>query len=155
MDNIYTQMYIQFIFAVNTRENLIAKEHREELHKYFTGILKNYDQKMLAVFAMPDHVHLLAGYRPTITISDLAKNLKTGTSKFINEHDWTPRHFNWQTGYSAFSYSRKDIDRVIKYILNQEEHHKTESFKSEYRRLLNEFEIQYDEKYLFKDVLTE
>jgi putative transposase len=153
MANTYTQIYIQIVFAVKRRENLIQPEHREELHKYMIGICKNHDQKMLAVFAMPDHVHLFAGFRPVISISDLVKHIKAGSSKFINEQDWMRQHFNWQDGFGAFSYSHSQIDTVVKYVLNQEAHHKRQTFRQEYIQLLEEFGIKYDERYLFDDVL--
>ena len=149
MANTYTQIYIQIVFSVKGRHNLIAKQHREELHKYITGIVTNREQKLLAIFAMPDHIHLLAGIKPNIAVSDLVRDIKAGSSKFITENRWVNGKFNWQEGYGAFSYSRSQIDRVIKYILNQEDHHKKKTFKEEYIDLLEKFEIEYDKKYLF------
>ena len=149
MANTYTQIYIQVVFTVKGRKNLIMKEHQEELHKYITGIVTNRDQKLLAIFAMPDHIHLLVGLKPKITISDLVRDIKAGSSKFINDNNWLRDTFNWQEGYGAFSYSRSQIDNVINYILKQEEHHKTKTFKEEYVDFLNKFEIKYNEKYLF------
>jgi putative transposase len=154
MGNTYTQIYIQIVFAVKYRESLIAPAHRERIHQDLTGICKNHDQKMLAVFAMPDHVHLLAGFRPAISISDFVKHLKAGSSKFINENCWSRHKFNWQDGFGAFSYSRSQIDTVIRYILNQEAHHKQQTFRQEYIQTLEEFGVDYDERYLFDDVLT-
>jgi REP-associated tyrosine transposase len=150
MANTYSQIYIQIVFAVQGRQNLIKKKHREELHKYISGIVKNRNQKMLSIFAMPDHIHLLVGLKPNISISDLVRDIKAGSSKFINESSWIRGRFNWQKGYGAFSYSKSDIDRVINYILNQEQHHKKENFKEEYIRFLKKFEIEYNEKYLFE-----
>jgi REP element-mobilizing transposase RayT len=150
MPNTYTQIYIQIVFAVKGRQNLIAKENREELHKYITGIVQNRDQKMLSIFAMLDHIHLLVGIKPSIAISDLVRDIKAGSSKFINDSNWLNEKFNWQEGFGAFSYSKSQIDNVIKYILNQEEHHKKQSFKEEYIEFLQKFDIEYDEKYLFE-----
>ena len=150
MPNTYSQIYIQIVFTVKGRENLIKKTNREELHKLITGIIKNRDQKLLSIFAMPDHVHLLVGMKPNISISDLVRDIKAGSSKFINDSKWVNGKFNWQEGFGAFSYSKSQIDNVIKYILNQEEHHKKETFKEEYFGFLNKFEIDYDEKYLFE-----
>jgi REP element-mobilizing transposase RayT len=150
MANTYTQIFIQIVFAVKGRQNLIAKENREELHKFITGIVTNRGQKLFAVFAMPDHVHILVSIGPTILISDLVRDIKAGSSKFINDKKWISGKFNWQEGYGAFSYSKSGVDSVVKYILNQEEHHKKKKFKEEYVDLLYKFEIEYDQKYLFE-----
>lgn len=150
MANTYSQIYIQIVFAVKGRQNLITKENREELHKFITGIVSNREQKLLAIFAMPDHVHILIGMKPNISISDLVRDIKAGSSKFINESKWINGKFNWQEGYGAFSYSKSHLDNVIKYILKQEEHHKKQTFKEEYYSFLEKFEIEYDEKYLFE-----
>jgi REP element-mobilizing transposase RayT len=149
MANTYTQIYIQIVFAVKGRQNLIAKENREDLHKYITGIVQNKDQKMLAVFAMPDHTHLLIGLKPNIAISDLVRDIKAGSSKFITESRWIKGKFQWQVGFGAFSYSKSQIQNVVKYVLNQEEHHKKYTFKEEYLDFLRKFQIEFDEKYLF------
>jgi REP element-mobilizing transposase RayT len=138
------------VFAVKGRENLISKVHREELHKYITGIVQNRGQKMLSIFCMPDHVHLLVGIKPSIAISDLVRDIKAGSSNFINQQHWVKGKFNWQEGFGAFSYSKSQIDTVIKYILSQEEHHKKTTFREEYFDFLKKFEIDYDEKYLFE-----
>ena len=150
MANTYTQIYIQIVFAVKGRQNLISKVNREELHKFITGVISNRDQKLFAVFAMPDHVHILVSISPNILIADLVRDIKAVSSKFINENRWGKGKFNWQEGYGAFSYSKSNVDSVIKYILNQEEHHKKKTFKEEYLGFLRKFEIEYDEKYLFE-----
>lgn len=129
---------------------MIPKEHRQELHKLITGIVTNRGQKLLAIFAMPDHLHLLVSIRPNILISDLIRDIKAGSSKFINDKKWIICKFNWQKGYGAFSYSKSHVDNVIKYILNQEEHHKKKTFKEEYLDFLRKFDIEYDEKYVFE-----
>ena len=149
MANTYTQIYIQIVFAVSRRQNLISKENREELHKFISGIVTNRGQKLFAVFAMPDHVHLLVSMGPAISISDLVRDIKAGSSKFINDKKWMNGKFNWQEGYGAFSYSKSSVDTVVKYILNQEEHHKNKSFREEYLDFMQKFEIEYDSKYLF------
>ena len=150
MPNTYSQIYIQIVFVVKRRQNLISKQHREELHKFITGIVTNRGQKMLAVFAMPDHVHLLVGLQPNVSVSDLARDIKAGSSKFINDSKWLNVKFNWQEGFGAFSYAKSQIDNVIKYILNQEEHHRKQTFKKEYLAYLQKLEIDYDERYLFE-----
>lgn len=150
MANTYTQIYIQIVFAVKGLQNLIPKEHREELHKIITGIISNRNQKLFAIFAMPDHVHFLVSINPNILISDLVRDIKAGSSKLINDKNWMMGKFNWQEGYGAFSYSKSNIDQVVKYILNQELHHQKKSFKEEYLDFLRKFEIDYDEKYVFE-----
>jgi REP element-mobilizing transposase RayT len=150
MPNTYTQIYIQIVFAVKGRQNIIPNQHREELHKFMTGILQKRGQKMLSIFCMPDHAHLLIGLNPANSISDLVRDIKAGSSKFINDNNWVNGKFNWQEGYGAFSYSRSQIHQVIQYILNQENHHKKKTFKEEYFEFLEKFEIEFDEKYLFE-----
>lgn len=150
MPNTYTQIYIQIVFAVKGRQNLIAKKNREELHKYITGIIQNRDHKLLSIFCMPDHTHLLIGLKPSQSISDLVRDVKAGSSGFINEKRWVMGKFSWQEGYGAFSYSKSQLNDVIKYIQNQEEHHHKKTFKEEYFEFLNKFEIEYNEAYLFE-----
>ncbi len=149
MANTYSQVYIQIVFAVAGRQNLIPAANREELHKYISGIVDRRGQKMLSIFCMPDHTHILVGMRPSFSISDLTRDIKAGSSNFINDKRWVRGHFNWQEGFGAFSYSRSQIDSVSKYILNQEEHHKRRSFKREYIGFLKKFEVEYDDAYLF------
>jgi putative transposase len=151
MANTYIQIYIQIIFAVQGRQNLVAPSKREILQRYIAGIIKNNNQKLLAIYANPDHVHLLVGINSlNFKISDFVREIKANSSRFINEEKWLNGKFNWQEGYGAFSYSKSQIDKVVNYILNQEEHHKKRSFKEEYLELLNKFEIQYEEKYMFE-----
>ncbi|WP_124640527.1 MULTISPECIES: IS200/IS605 family transposase [Amniculibacterium] len=150
MANTYTKIYIQIVFAVKGRQNLISKENREELHKFISGIISNRNQKLYAIFAMPDHVHLLISMSPSISISDLVRDIKAGSSKFINDKKWINGKFNWQEGYGAFSYSKSSLDSVVKYILNQEEHHKKKTFREEYLDFMEKFEIEYESKYLFE-----
>lgn len=150
MANTYSQIYIQIVFAVKGRESLISKNDREELHKYITGIVQNRGQKTLSIFCMPDHVHLLVSIKPSVVISDLVRDIKSGSSNFINEQKWVKGKFNWQEGFGAFSYSKSQIENVVNYILNQEEHHRKTTFRQEYLDFLEKFEIDYDEKYLFE-----
>ena len=150
MANTYTQLYIHIVFTVWGRLNLIPKKHKEELHKYITGIIQKRKHKLLAINSMPDHVHIFIGYQPSQSLPDLVRDIKANSSKFINEKKWIPGKFAWQSGYGAFSYSKSHIKNVISYINNQELHHNKSSFKEEYLRLLNKFEVEYDEKYLFE-----
>jgi putative transposase len=150
MANTYTQIYIQVVFAVEGRQNLIKPIHKEELYKYITGIIRNRSQKLIAINGMADHLHVLIGMNPDIALSNLVRDIKTHSSKFINEKHWVMGRFNWQAGFGAFSYSRSHLDDVVRYIQNQEEHHSKSSFKSEYLGLLRKFDIAYDDKYIFK-----
>ncbi len=149
MANTFSQIYLQFVFAVKHRQCLIAREHKEELHKYITGLVQNRKAKMLAVHCMPDHVHIFVGFKPTVLISDFVKEIKVESNEFINNKNWVKRKFSWQEGYGVFSYSHSHIDAVVKYILNQEKHHQRKTFKQEYHQLLEKFEIPFEEKYLF------
>ena len=150
MPNTFSQIYLQFLFAVKHRQFLIPKEHKEELHKYFTGLVKNRNVKMLAVHCMPDHTHLFVGFKPNILISDFMKEIKVESNEFIKGKKWVREKFNWQEGFGVFSYSHSHIDSVIKYILNQEQHHQKRSFRREYLQLLGKFNIPFEEQYLFE-----
>lgn len=150
MANTFSQIYLQFVFSVKHREALIPKEHKEELHKYITGLVQNRKAKMLAVHCMPDHTHLFVGYKPTVLISDFIKEIKVESNEFINGKNWVKEKFNWQEGYGVFSYSHSHIDRVFNYIKNQETHHQKRTFRQEYLALLQKFEIPFEDKYLFE-----
>ncbi len=149
MANTFSQIYLQFVFAVKNRQALIEKKHKEELHKYITGLVQNRKAKMLAVNCMPDHIHLFVGYKPNVLISDFIKEIKVESNEFINDKKWIRGKFSWQEGYGVFSYSHSHIDNVINYIKNQEVHHQKRTFKQEYHELLNKFKIPFEEKYLF------
>lgn len=150
MANTFSQIYLQFVFAVKGRRSMIVKENKEELHKYMTGLVQKREAKMLSVHCMPDHCHLFVGFKPVISISDFIKEIKVKSNEFINNKKWTKQHFNWQEGYGVFSYSQSHIDNVCKYILNQERHHKKKTFKIEYLHMLEKFEIPFESKYLFE-----
>ena len=149
MPNTFSQIYLQFVFAVRQRRSLIPREHKEELHRYITGLVQRRNAKMLAVHCMPDHVHLFVGFKPTISISDFVKEIKVESNQFINSKKWVDGKFKWQEGYGVFSYSPSHVDTVVKYVLNQEEHHRSRSFKMEYFGFLKKFEIPFEEKYVF------
>jgi len=150
MANTYTRIYIQVVFAVQGRYNLIRKEHKEELHKYITGIIRNKKQKLIAINSMPDHTHVFIGMKPSIALSDLVRDIKNNSTTFINEKNWVQGKFNWQEGFGAFSYGHSQIDAVVKYIQNQEKHHARKTFKEEYIEILEKFNVEYDTKYLFR-----
>lgn len=149
MANTYSQIYLQVVFAVQDRQCLIQPQHKEEIYKYITGIVTKEGQKMLQINGVSDHVHLLIGMKPNIALSDLVRDIKAGSSKLINEQRWIKGHFNWQEGFGAFSYGHSQLDRVIRYIANQEHHHQKSSFKHEYLSLLRKFDIAFEDKYVF------
>ncbi len=149
MANTFSQIYLQFVFAVKNRQSLIQKENKEELHKYITGLVHHRKSKMLAVHCMPDHAHIFVGFKPVMEISDFVKEIKVESNEFIRDKNWMGSNFAWQNGYGVFSYSQSHIDAVVKYILNQEKHHQKKTFKQEYHQLLDKFEIPYEEKYSF------
>ena len=149
MAGTYSQIYLQVVFAVKGRENLISPKWRDELHKYIAGIIKNKEQKPIIVNGMRDHIHLFIGLRPSMAISDLVRDIKNNSSNFINEKRWVMGRFSWQEGYGVFSYSHSQIETVYNYILNQEEHHRKKTFREEYIDFLERFEIEYNKKYLF------
>ena len=149
MAGTFSQMYIQVVFAVKGRENLIGKTWQSDLNKYIAGIIKGKDQKSIIVNGMPDHIHAFIGLRPTMSISDLVRDIKNNSSNFINDNKLVKQKFSWQEGYGAFSYAHSQLDSVYQYILKQEEHHQEKTFKQEYLSFLKKFEVEYNEKYLF------
>lgn len=153
MANTYTQIHIHFVFAVKFRQAIIHNDWREELYKYIAGIIKNNNHKLLAINGVSDHVHVLIGIRPAQSISDLMKNIKQDSSKWINTNKFLKIHFEWQEGYGAFSYSKSQLNAVVNYIENQEVHHKKKTFREEYIDFLEKFEIDYDEKFIFKELI--
>ena len=150
MANTYTQLYTQFVFAVQRRKNLIKESFRDELEKVICGIVTNHKCKTYAIYCNPDHTHIFVGMHPTISPSNLMEQVKSGSSKWINDKKLILGKFSWQDGYGAFTYSKSHIDNVVKYVLNQPNHHKKQSFKDEYLLLLHKFDIEYDPKYLFE-----
>jgi REP-associated tyrosine transposase len=150
MANTYTQLYIHIVFVVKNRQNLIPKKHKDELYKYISGIIRERNSKLLAIGGVADHVHIFIGMNPSLALSDLVRDIKAVSSGFINKQHWIQDKFNWQEGYGAFSYSKSQIDRVCKYILNQEAHHRKKTFRDEYIKMLKSFSVDYDERYLFK-----
>jgi len=153
MPNTYTQLYIHCVFAVKYRNALISHTWEERLHQYITGILQNNGHKLLAVNSMPDHLHLFVGLNPKQSISDMMRLVKGDSSEFINKERFTVSKFYWQEGYGAFSNSRSQIDSVVKYIMNQKQHHSKKKFKEEYLNILKDYAVEYDEKYIFHDLL--
>lgn len=152
MANSYTQIHIQFVFAVKYRAALIDKTWKERLHQYTTGIFQENKHKMLQINSMPDHTHIFIGMRPHQSISSLIQNVKTESSKWIKMQNFCSYPFAWQEGYGAFSYAKSQVPNVIRYIQNQEIHHQKETFLDEYRKFLTAFEIEWNEQYIFKEL---
>lgn len=152
MSNTYTQIHIHAIFAVQNRISLISKSWEQRLYQYITGIIQNHGHKLLAINGMPDHIHLLFGMRPAQSLSDLMRDVKGDSSLWINENKFVAGKFSWQEGYGAFSYSKSQIHAVANYIENQKLHHNKRTFIEEYTKILQDFEIEFDEKYIFKPI---
>jgi REP element-mobilizing transposase RayT len=150
MANTFTQLHIHIVFAVKGRENLISESNRIELESYICGIIKNRHCKTLAIYCNPDHTHILIGFHPTVSVSDLTRDIKSNSSRFINEKKWIRGIFRWQDGFGAFAYSKSQVENVINYILNQPNHHKRKSFQEEYIEILKKMNIEFDSKYLFE-----
>lgn len=149
MANTYSQIFLQIVFSVKGRQNLIQKTWKEELYKYICGIVNGKKQKVYAIGGMADHIHILVSIKPNIAVSDLVRDVKANSSKWINDNKFVTGKFQWQEGFGVFSYSKSQLNTVIAYIENQENHHKKQSFKEEYIQLLKKFNIEYDDKFLF------
>ncbi len=152
MANTYTQIYIQIVTVVKGRQSLIPNDKKESLNKYITGIIQNKNHKLLSINGIPNHIHFLIGYNPIEALSELVKEVKRCSSNYINEQRSVRGRFSWQEGYAGFSYSRSQLDRVIRYIENQEKHHHKKTFREEYIEMLKRFEVIYNEKFIFEDV---
>ena len=152
MANTYTQIHIHAVFTVQNRISLIKKEWKDRLYQYIISIIQNNGHKVLSIGGMPDHIHILFGFRPTQSLSALMQNVKRDSSEWINKENFVMGRFSWQEGYGAFSYSKSQIPQVIKYIENQEQHHEKKTFIEEYKKILNDFGLEYDEKYIFRPV---
>lgn len=150
MAGTFSQIYIQVVFAVKGRENLLHKTWRDDVFKYMSGIIKGKNQKPIIINGVADHVHLFIGIKPSIAISDLVRDIKNNSTNFINNQKYLYGKFSWQEGFGVFSYSHSQINSVYQYILNQEEHHKKQTFKQEYLAFIEKFGIEYNEKYLFE-----
>ena len=150
MANTYTQYYLHLVFTPKKRDALIQRTWKNDLEKYITGIVQSYEHKLLAIGSMPDHMHLLIGYNVNQLIPKLMEQIKTSTNEWINNNNLSKFKFEWQKGYGAFTYSRSQVDGVVRYILNQEEHHRKETFREEYLELLKEYGIPFKNEYLFE-----
>lgn len=153
MANTFTQIYLHIVFAVQNRASLVQSGWKDELFKYITGIVQNNDHKLIAINGTSNHLHIAIGYKPHQLIPELLQDIKGYSSKWINEKKYVRGKFNWQAGYGAFSFSHSQIDRVVKYINNQEAHHRRRTFREEYIQMLDKYKISFDEKYILTDVM--
>ncbi|MFC5625609.1 IS200/IS605 family transposase [Algoriphagus winogradskyi] len=153
MANTYHQIYLQAVFAVKYRNAVLDKLWRPKIQGVIGNLINETGCKTIIVNGVEDHVHCFLGLKPVVSVSDLVQKVKAKSSKYINDHHLTKDHFEWQEGYGVFSYSQSQIDQVFKYIENQEQHHKKQTFREEYLELLIKFKIDYDEKYLFQDLI--
>lgn len=149
MANTFSQIYIQTVFAVSSRQSLIKPAFQEDLYKYITGIVRNQGQKLISINGMPDHIHILIGLKPAIALANLVRDIKADSTAHINKQRWVHGSFSWQEGYGAFSYGHSQLDTIIRYIQNQQKHHERRSFKNEYLSLLRKFDIAFEDKYVF------
>ena len=152
MANNFTQLCVHFVFAVKYREGVISNHWKDRLHGYMTGIVKAKNHKMLVINGMSDHVHLLIDINPNQSISDLVRDIKSNSSKWINENRFVRGRFEWQNGYGAFAVSHEHKKNAIQYIENQELHHHTKTFRDEFFQLLDDFNVRFDEKYIFNEL---
>jgi len=152
MANTFTQVHIHAVFAVQNRLSLISKSWEERLYQYITGIIQNHNHKLLCINGMPDHIHILFGMRPTQSLSDLMQDIKGDSSRWINENKFVAGKFSWQEGYGAFSYSKSQLTSIAEYIDNQVKNHSKTTFIEEYKKILKELDIEYDERYVFKAI---
>ncbi|HPT04447.1 MAG TPA: IS200/IS605 family transposase [Bacteroidales bacterium] len=149
MSGTFSQIYIQIVFAVQNRDALIKPDWEERLYQYITAIVQNKGQKMLAINGTCNHIHIFIGMKPSCCLSDLVREVKKSSNEFIKDNGLSKYKFSWQEGYGVFSYSHSHIDAVVKYIMNQKEHHKKQNFRDEYLQFLKSFNIEFDEKFLF------
>jgi putative transposase len=153
MANTYHKVYIQAIFAVKNREALITNDCQSKIFSVIGNLINETGCKTIIVNGVEDHVHCLLSLKPTIPISELMRIVKGKSSRFINEHKLTNYKFEWQEGSGVFSYSKSHIDDVYKYIANQQKHHQKQNFKDEYLSFLDKYNVKYDEKYVFENLI--
>jgi putative transposase len=152
MANTYTQLYIQFVFAVQNRQCLINKKWQEDLFKYMNGIIEQQGHKLYVINGVSDHVHALISMSPKQAPSDLMYHLKRGSALWINQNKLSFGRFSWQEGFGGFSLGKAQLAEKIRYIENQQEHHRVKSFREEYQTLLEECGVEFDERYIFKPI---
>lgn len=152
MANTYTQLYFHLVFAVQGRPNLIAREWKEELYKYITGIITKKNQKLMIINGMPDHIHILISTKADCNLSNLIRDIKSSSTNWVNAKGFVKSKFRWQEGFGAFTVSQSGVDNVISYIKYQEKHHEKKTFLQEYQEFLEAYQIEYKPEYLFTEV---
>jgi putative transposase len=145
----FTQIYVHLVFAVKHREASLNKDIREKVFQYMSGIITSMGHKSIIVNGVADHVHILVGLNPNISISDTVHDIKRSSSLFINKEKMVKGKFAWQEGYGGFTYSRSQLENVYRYIQNQEKHHEKSTFRKEYIRFLEKYEIDFDHQFIF------
>jgi len=152
MANTFTQIHIHVVFAVQNRISCIQKSWQDRLYKYIIAIIQKHKHKVLAIGGMPDHIHILFGFRPTQALSNLIQEVKRDSSEWVNQQGFIAGRFSWQEGYGAFSYSKSHVSKVAKYIETQEEHHQKKRFVDEFKKILKDLDLEYNEQYIFKPI---
>ena len=153
MANTYHQIYLQTVFAVKYRKAMVQKSWKEKLFAVIGNLINETGCKTIIVNGVEDHVHCFLGLKPVISVSELMKTVKAKSSKYVNDKNLTESRFEWQEGYGVFSYGQSQVDRVYKYILNQETHHKKQTFREEYLEFLKSFKVEYDERYIYQEMM--
>jgi len=143
----YTQILYHLVFATKDRRPALSDARREELFRYMTGVIKNNQCRPIWINGVKDHVHLLMSVHPTVALAELVKDVKVASSVWIKENAVFPNFLNWQEGYGAFTHSLRDQPDLITYLKGQEEHHRRVTFEEEYRKLLLDAGIAFDERY--------
>lgn len=153
MANTYHQIYLQTVFAVKYRAAVLDKAWRSQVQGVIGNLINETGCKTIIVNGVEDHMHCFLGLRPAVSVSDLMKTIKAKSSKYINDHNLTKERFEWQPSFGVFSYRQRDIDQIYNYIQNQEAHHAKQNFRDEYAEVLKEFDVEYDEQFLFNEMI--
>jgi REP element-mobilizing transposase RayT len=150
----FSQIFIQVVFSVKSRKNLIPQENLEEVFEYIAGIIRNKGHKPIIVGGVSNHVHVFIGLKPGVCVSSMVRDIKNNSTNFINQQDWLREKFSWQNGFGAFSYGNSQVEQVFNYIKNQEEHHKSLTFREEFVAFLEKFDVDFERKDLPPDIET-
>ncbi|MCX6246392.1 MAG: IS200/IS605 family transposase [Bacteroidetes bacterium] len=142
----YSQIFIHVVFSVKNKKSLLPPENLEEVFEYISGIIRKKGQKPVIVGGVQNHVHVLIGMKPGVTVSALVRDIKNNSANFINQKDWIREKFSWQNGFGAFSYGSSQVEKVYEYIKNQAQYHKTKTFREEYVLFLERYNVEYQEK---------
>jgi REP element-mobilizing transposase RayT len=152
MPNTYTKIYVQTVFAVKFRDAQLHPDWRKKLFGVIGNTVNQEGCQIIAINGVEDHIHCFFILKPDVAISKIVQLIKGKSSKWINDKGFTTSKFAWQSGYGAFTYGQSQVNDVVKYIQNQELHHKKKTFREEYLKLLEKFDIEYDDAYTFKEI---